>query len=334
MNFKPRNLLKVLIVVLIATIIVTSGLGVMSKLFLADNYSLLTAKLYCDIYLYLEIPTMLSVVLVGAGLGVSGCVMQTILQNSLADPSILGVSTSSSFFALIGLLFIGSVGVLPINLVMFLGSLIGAIIVLVILFIFSMIIQNGRLVGVLLAGVALSAMFGALMTMMLSYMSVVSLKSSIAWMYGSIDSINWLGFIYIAVSLFFGLLFIFPLSKRLDVLAIGYDNALALGINLKKVLIIAVIGVAIILAGGVAVVGPIGFVGLISPHIARRLSSSKQGYLMVNSSLVAANIMLFAELVSKNIAKPYIIPLSAITALMGAPFFLWLLWKNYRSKEL
>ncbi len=335
MNLKPNKFFLILVVILVLMIICVSLCGSLGKFIFIDSESIITAKLYCDIYIYLELPTLISIICTGIGLGVAGCVMQTVLQNSLADPSILGVSTSSSFFALLGLLVFGVTPFLPINLIMFIGSLLGAVLVLIVLFLFSMIIQNGRLVGVLLAGVALSAMFGAFMTLMLNYMSIISLKSSISWMYGSVDSVGWAGCVYIVTSMCCGLVCILPLGSKLDILMIGYDNALALGVRLKSVLFVSVIGIALILAGSVAIIGPIGFVGLVSPHIARRVSAAgKQRYLLINSSLVAANIMLIAELISKHLISPYIIPLSAITALMGAPFFLWLLWKNYRVKKI
>ena len=318
-------------------------LSVMGKISLLSFVSGITDsceihnKLIINIYLYLKLPTILSVLFLGFGLGLSGCVMQGLIQNPLADPSILGVSSGASFFALLAVILCSWFlrAYFSVNLLMLIGSIIGAILVMGVLIIFSRIIQNGRVVGVLLAGVALSAMFGALTIFMMSFMSMIHLKTSIAWMFGSISSISWTGFLVILGGFIAGLAFLAPLHSKLDALMLGYQDAELVGINLFRTLLIAILGISIIIASSVAIVGPIGFVGLISPHIARGLTDSKHKMLMVNSALVSGCIMLFSELLSKNLYPPYILPLSAITAIMGGPFFLWLLWKFYgNSKQI
>jgi len=330
--------MMVLIMLMLLVLVCLSVVGeVKLPLFaiLKGNYYGLTDKLNLDIYFYLKLPTILSILFLGLGLGASGCVMQGLMQNPLADPTILGVSSSASFFALLGLIILpsGFMAIKSINILMVLGSFFGAILVMTILIFFSKVIQNGRIVGVLLAGVALGAMFGALTIMAMNFMSIIQLKASIAWMFGSVSEITWQGFYVILITFSFGILVLYQLHRKLDILILGFQEAEISGVSVQNVLLVSILGVSVIISGSVAIVGPIGFVGLVSPHIAREISGGKHKFLIINSALVAGNIMLIAELISKNIYPPYIIPLSAITAIMGGPFFLWLLWKYYKKSE-
>ena len=285
-----------------------------------------------SIFWYLKLPGVLAITLVGVGLGLAGAIMQGLLQNPLADPTILGVSSGSGFFALLVLLTSSFITADPgmIMALMLAGALLGALLVLSILLGFAALMRQNRLSGVLLAGVALSAMFGALTVMMMNFMPALDLKTSVAWAYGSFSGTDWAGVAMVAGTLLAGSTVLLGSSRALDVLMLGPEEAQALGVSLFRLLSRCVLGIGIIIAGSVAVAGPVGFVGLIAPHMARALAGARHQQLLPHSALVAALMMLGAEWGSKYLVPPYIIPLSAITALMGGPFFLWLLWRLYR----
>ena len=290
-----------------------------------------------QIILWIKLPEMLTAWLVGAGLGIVGCAMQGLLRNPLADPAILGVSSGASFFGILLILFLSTVGLVSANFMMFLfiaASFVGASVVMLILYLFTRITQDGRVISVLLAGVALSALFGALSMLLVSFSGDIQMRQAIMWSVGGLVNTSWASVGFVAVIVFVGFWILVRSASELNIISLGEESAKTMGVCVGALLLRLLVASGVIVAAVTAVAGPIGFVGLIAPHVARMLRGAEHKGLMPSSALVGGIIMMTAIYCSKEIAYPYTISVGIIMALLGAPFFLWLLWKNYRKERL
>jgi len=268
-------------------------------------------------------------VLVGVALSVSGVVYQGIFKNPMADPYIIGVSSGAALGATVAAILFKGLGVLGFTLVPVL-AFIGA--TLTVFFVYNLA-RTGTKVPVatlLLAGVAIGALLQAL-TSFVMIMGTKDLHFVIFWLMGGFSSKNWDHVMVMLPFLILGLPLIFYYSRDLNLLLLGEERARQLGIEAEKIKKILIVVASLLAASAVAVSGIVGFVGLIVPHIIRLITGPDHRILIPCSALFGASFVVFSDLLARTLMAPTEIPLGVITALFGAPFFIYLLKRSKKG---
>lgn len=278
-----------------------------------------------------RLPRIIMALLVGMGIAVSGAILQGISQNPLADPGILGINSGAGFAVVLYMfLFQGtafyagwaSVFIMPFS------ALVGAFLAAFLIYVISW--KNGKVtpVRLLLVGIGINAAFGAGLIILQMKMEPNDFMKTIIWLSGTIWGTNWT-FVW---ALLPWLLILIPVtfykSKVLDVMGLGDPIAIGVGLHIEKERrILLVISVA--LAGAcVSVGGGITFLGLIAPHIARRLVGPRHAKLLPLTALLGALLLLSADTIGRVIMAPTELPVGIIVSILGAPYFIYLLVKN------
>ncbi|HHT20331.1 MAG TPA: iron ABC transporter permease [Tissierellia bacterium] len=286
----------------------------------------------------IRLPRITGALIAGAGLALSGCVMQNILNNPLASPSTLGVSSGAAFGANLAIILFraGDVSAIGrgwlldqpylISLSAFVVSLSASVIVLALAR-----LRRFSPEAILLAGVALSSIFSAGTAILQYFASDTQLSAAVFWSFGDLGRINWheIGWLTPAV-LIAGCLFSRH-SWDYNALAIGEAGALSLGVQPKKLRLVSMLGAAALTSLCVSFIGLIGFVGLIAPQAMRRLIGGDHRYLIPASALAGAIVLLLADTLARTVLSPIVLPVGAITALLGGPMFLYLLMARRRQ---
>jgi len=271
----------------------------------------------------LRAPRIVIAALTGAALSTVGGAFQGILRNPLADPYILGVSAGAALGACVGIALQYATGYyLASYLPLF--AFLGAMLSLYLVYLSSKISYSANSTGLLLAGVAITFLFSALITVLLA-LSKRELHSMIFWLMGDLSTADWEKISLITLPVIIGCLLLFFSSLDLNALSLGEEEALHLGINTGKLRMrIFFIG-SIIIATVVSFTGLIGFVGLIIPHIARLLIGPDHRVMLPASALLGAIFLILCDTLARMVISPSEIPIGAITALVGAPMFIYLL---------
>ncbi len=275
----------------------------------------------------IRLPRIYLAILAGAGLALSGLGTQAVLCNPLVSPSILGLSAGAAFGASIAILS----GNNEFTLIVY--AFLGAGLAVTLSYFIASLRQSRREV-VILAGVAIGFIFSGL-TVLLQYLAPFqSLRTIVFWTIGSLWNAN-MELVYILFPVVFGggILF-FLLSTSLNSLLLGEENAMAIGIDVKKVRLYSLILSTIVCATIVAFCGAIGFIGLIAPHIARTMFGSNHYFLVPTSMLLGALLLLLADSVSRFMLWPQELPVGIMTALIGGPFFLFQLIRSHQGRYL
>lgn len=278
------------------------------------------------IVLLIRLPRVLLSGLVGCGLAVSGAVLQGVLRNPLADPQVLGISSGAAFGAAVAISFGLSFSLFGIGGIAAF-ALAGALLTMLVVWRISF--QGGKtsVVGILLAGISVSSLLTAAITLIM-VMRRDQLEKVYLWMLGSFSSASYLkvGFLFVVIVVV--LVLIAPSAFSLDILATGDDSAESLGIEARKLRRRMIVLSSLAVAACVSVSGIIGFVGLIVPHIIRLAAGSRNRKLIPLSCIAGAVFMILCDTLARTLAAPTEIPVGAITAIIGAPFFLFLLWRS------
>ena len=282
----------------------------------------------------LRLPRALLAFAAGAALSVSGAVMQSILRNPLASPFTLGVSSGASLGAasviLLGMT-IPFAGPLTLPLAGFMGGL------LTILFALSFAARiDVRMDNhvVILVGMVFSLFVNAITTLIMA-MSHEHMQRMIFWQMGSFSMRDWQAVYILAPVAFFGALFIFFYHRELDIMTFGEETARAMGINLKKVKWFLLVASAAMTGSVIAFAGVIGFVDLVAPHVVRKIFKADHRWVIPMSAVVGGAFMVLCDLVARTIASPRELPVGAVTAMIGAPFFAYVyLGKSGRIKSV
>jgi iron complex transport system permease protein len=268
----------------------------------------------------LRLPRVLLAMLVGAGLGASGAALQGSLRNPLAEPYLLGVSGGAAVGAVI-VFAAGITGDVAVTLAAFIGSLVAVMLAIAV----SRVGARGRSVDLrtlLIAGVIVGAFANATIMVALASAEPNTVRGALFWMMGSAADATWRSVGWLAVSVFGAGAVLIYWAREIDVLSLGEETAAALGVQAersgRRIFFIA----ALLAAATVAVAGLIGFVGLVVPHIARRMGLRSHRPLIVAAGLIGASLVVAADLAARTIEPPTELPLGAITALLGVPFFL------------
>jgi iron complex transport system permease protein len=270
----------------------------------------------------LRLPRSVQAALVGAALAASGAAFQALLRNPLAEPYILGVSGGAAVGAVCAIVLGLAAHVWAVPLAAFLGALVAIALVLRISVSIGSTLDTRVL---LLGGVVIGAFFNACILLALTFADTESFRSAIFWMMGSFSGATWRGSGVLALYLVPALLVLLALARPLNLLAIGEETAAYLGVSVERVKYLAYATASLLTAAAVAVAGVIGFVGLVVPHVVRFIWGSDYRFLIPASALLGAAFLVLADAVARTAAAPTELPMGAVTALVGVPFFLWLL---------
>lgn len=278
----------------------------------------------------LRLPRALLGAMIGLTLGLSGAALQGYLRNPLAEPGLLGVSSSASLGAVLAL-YSGLSLLFPLSLpLMALGF--AFIAVLLVQFLAG---GSGSTITVILAGVAVSAFAGALTSLALSLApNPFALMEIVFWMLGSLNDRSmshvWLVLPFMSL----GWIMLILSGRSLDALTLGQETAASMGVDLRKVQFLVVAGTAMSVGAATAVAGAIGFIGLVVPHVLRPLVGSRPSRLLPASAIGGAVMLLAADIFVRLILPEKDLKLGVLTALIGAPFFLHLVWRLRKGAEI
>lgn len=271
----------------------------------------------------IRLPMTLTCIFVGASLGLAGSHMQTILNNPLASPYTLGISSSAGFGASLAIVTgftIGNITWLSVPLMAFLFSFISSLCIYLI----------GKNKGMksttmVLTGIVIHFLFQALQSLV-QYMAAPEVSQQIVfWMFGSLLKSTWVGVFVTMIILIICLIITSTVVWKITALSAGEERARSLGINVNKLKIQIFLIATLLTTGAVSFIGPIGFIGLISPHFARMSVGEDQRYLAPISAIFGALIMIIASIISKMIKPGALIPIGIVTSIVGVPFLLFLL---------
>ena len=275
-----------------------------------------------DILFSIRLPRVLVAFLMGMALGASGAVLQGILRNPLADPYILGISSGASLTAALGIIggfaFLGS---FTVPVLAFVGAII-----------------TGGIVGVmgwkrggiwperlLLAGVGLSFLFSSLLMLLMSISTDEGLRRAMLWIFGDLSMSEWNRIPYGLAFVLAGIMISATRAKALNALILGDEFAHSLGFSPQRERLILFVSVGLMTAASVSLGGMIGFIGLLIPHIMRFFLGSDSRMLIPASAMGGGSLLCIADLISRSVLPPMELPAGVVTAIIGAPYFLFLL---------
>jgi len=278
------------------------------------------------IVMQLRLPRAIVAALVGGALATSGAVLQALLRNPLADPYILGVSGGAAVGAAVAMALgavLGAGWLVP--LAAFAGALVAIVLV------FRIAVGSGRALDtrvLLLAGVVAGAFFNALILLFLTLTGAGAFRSALFWLMGSLSAASWPQALLLAIYLAPATVALLLLARPLDLLALGEEPALYLGVRVERVKAAAYVVASLAVAASVATCGAIGFVGLVVPHALRLLWGSGHRLLLPASFLAGAAFLLLADTAARTVAGAQELPVGVITALVGVPVFAVLLTRR------
>ncbi len=282
-------------------------------------------NLESEILISIRIPRAVVALLMGMALGASGAVLQGILKNPLADPYILGISSGAALAAALGL--VSGVYILG-NFSIPFTAFAGAAFVSIIVGVFGW--KEGRLLPerLLLAGVGLSFLFYAALMLLISISSHEGIRRAILWIFGDLSIADWSLIPYGIIFILIGLYIAFSRAKALNALMLGDDLAHSLGFSVHRERFLLFISIALMTSASVSLGGTIGFIGLLMPHIVRFLIGADNRLVLPISALCGGAFLCVADLIGRSLLPPMEIPAGIITALIGSPYFLYLLRKR------
>ncbi|MAC78352.1 MAG: ABC transporter permease [Rhodobacteraceae bacterium] len=293
----------------------------LSALF-SDDYGPLTLVMR-----EIRLPRALLALMIGAGLGLSGAAMQGYLRNPLAEPGLIGVSASAALGAVIAInTGLAAMGTFGLPLAALAGAVAGVLLVML------LAAPQGDTLTLILAGIAISAMASALTSLVLNLSpNPFAANEIVFWMMGSLADRSMQ---HVWLFLPFGLLgagLLLSMGRGLDALTLGEDAATTMGIRLPRMRLLLVLGTACLVGAATAVAGAIGFIGLVVPHILRPFVGAQPARLLKASALGGAAMLLMADIAVRLILPERDLKLGVLTALVGAPLFLHLIYKTRKG---
>ncbi|GAA1982404.1 iron ABC transporter permease [Isoptericola halotolerans] len=273
-------------------------------------------------------PRVVMAVLVGAALAAAGAVMQGVFGNPLAEPGVVGVSSGAAVAAAATIaLGLTAFGPWTTAAAAFVGGLVATFVV------YAMARAGGRteVVTLVLTGVAVNAVCGAGLALFTFLGDTQAREEIVFWQLGSLNGTRWVYVAIVAPLVVLGLVGAIVLARRLDLLALGERPARHLGVDVERLRVVAVVLVAMLTAAAVAFCGIISFVGLVVPHLVRMAVGPGHRVLVPASALGGAVLLLAADLVARTVVPYAELPIGMLTALVGGPFFLWLVYRTRRQ---
>ncbi len=276
-----------------------------------------------------RLPKAITAILVGMGLSISGLLMQTLFRNPLAGPYVLGLSSGSSLA--VALLILGSnfmpafwsqIFVLSYGVI--LASCLGSIIVLLAVLFVSKRLRDTM--AILIVGLMFGSFTNAFIGVLSYFSSAEQLQKFTFWSMGSLGNLSWHAILILTIAVFIGLLISLASIKPLNALLLGENYARSLGLNYEKSKLIIILATSILAGSITAFAGPIAFIGLAVPHVAKLIfNTSNHRVLFWATLLIGSGLMLLCDLISQMPGSNFTLPVNAITSIIGAPIVVWLL---------
>ena len=321
-------ILGVCLLVSLLSLLVATSLGSFNVSifdYLLQTSSILENKVLEQI----RLPRVLLAGIVGASLGISGASLQGLFRNPLADPGLIGVSAGAALGASVVIVlgssfipdYIFGPFILPLSAIM------GAALVIYLLYLFTKGFGYQGVTYMLLVGIAVNALASVGIGILTFISSDSELRGLTFWTMGSFGAANWTLVLPALIVILITIFLLIPYSRQLDLLQLGEPEAYRLGVDVKSLKFRVIISSAIVVGISVSLSGMIGFVGLVVPHLMRLLGGVNHNYLLPASALFGATIMIVADLLSRTLIQPAELPVGLLTSAIGAPFFLWLIFR-------
>ena len=277
----------------------------------------------------IRMPRIVLALCVGAGLGMAGASLQAIFRNPLAEPGLIGVSSGGALGVIV-LIITGfsPLGWMSLPLAAFAGAL------LLTLVVYGLARSDGRtqVVTLILTGVAMNSIAGGLIGLASFLANDAELRSIVFWTLGSLAGATWSAVLPVALITVVGLLLLPRYARAMNLIVLGEREAFHLGVSTERVRLLVIVLVTLVAGAGVAVAGIVVFVGLVVPHLLRIVIGPDHRVLLPASALGGAILLLGADLVARTIVVPAELPLGVVTALIGGPYFLFLLRRTTREQ--
>jgi iron complex transport system permease protein len=273
----------------------------------------------------LRVPRALVAALVGAALAVAGAIIQGLTRNPLADPWILGIEAGAAFAVVCSVFLLGASSLTTYALFAFLGGAIAAVVV------YSLGTLGGMSpMKLVVAGAALATLLSSLKTAVL-ILNQQTLEEIRFWLAGSVAGRDLSLLLQVLPYVGVGLLLAFALGRQITALTLGDDVATGLGLRTSWLKVLCVVAVVLLAGSAVAIAGPIGFVGLVIPHVARFFVGVDYRWVLPYSALLGAMLLVSADIAARLVLRPQELPVGIMTALVGAPFFIYLARKRIKG---
>lgn len=339
-------LVSMLVIILIVAIILSVGIG---PLPLSPVQSIAVLLKQLGIHLdtsftnqqeivvtAIRMPRVIFGVFIGATLAICGTAIQGLFRNPLADPALIGISSGAALFTVVmivlGAQLFQNIFTILGNYVLSIAAFAGAFLTTILIYRISQAGGKTIVSTMLLAGIAISAMASAGTGIMTLIANDAQLRTITFWNLGSLGGATWVNVSVLVPLCLICIVGLPALSKPLNALVLGETNASLLGINVERLKTKAILLTAIGIGVCVSMSGIIGFVGLVTPHIIRKMIGPEHRQVFVASGLLGATLLVIADLVCRTIVAPIEIPIGIATALIGGPFFLYLLLKERKSQ--
>lgn len=283
-----------------------------------------------QIWFTIRLPRVLLALVIGGSLALAGCVMQGLFRNPLADPGLLGISSGAACAVALWVVLPISLPTLLMLYAPMLAAFLGALAATIVIFILSQQ-QDGSLSRLLLVGIAINALCGAAVGVLSWISNDAQLRQLSLWGMGSLGSAQWSTLLAVASLMLPTVLIIWRLAQTLNVLQLGEEEAHYLGVDVRTVQRILLLCSALLVAAAVAVSGVIGFIGLVIPHLLRMWLGSDHRAVIPGSVLAGAFLLLLADTLARTVVAPAEMPVGLLTSLLGAPWFLWLIFRQRGS---
>ena len=308
------------------------GVSLLDRLGLAHPFLVEYGPRESGVLVTIRLPRVLLGMLVGAALGISGAAVQGLFRNPLAAPGLIGISSGAALAA-VTVIVLGAtllegltqiLGSLTLPLAAFLGGVAATLII------YKLASQNGRtsVTTMLLAGIAINALTGAVIGILTFIADDEQLRSITFWGLGSLGGATWRSLRVAGPLIIVALVSLPWLARPLNAMLLGEAEANHLGIDVQRAKRRVILWVALAVGAAVSVTGTIGFVGLGVPHLLRLRTGPDHRYVLPGAAMLGAALLLLADLLARTIVVPAELPIGIVTAILGAPFFLWLLLKD------
>lgn len=280
-----------------------------------------------QIWLTIRLPRVLLALVIGGSLALAGCVMQGLFRNPLADPGLLGISSGAACAVALWVVLPVTLPALLMLYAPMLAAFLGALAATGVIFILSQQ-RDGSLSRLLLVGIAINALCGAAVGVLSWVSNDAQLRQLSLWGMGSLGTAQWSTLLAVTSLMLPTVLFIWRLAPTLNLLQLGEEDAHYLGVDVRRVQCILLLCSALLVAAAVAVCGVIGFIGLVIPHLMRMWLGSDHRAVIPGSVLAGACLLLIADTLARTAVSPAEMPVGLLTSILGAPWFLWLIFRQ------
>lgn len=329
---------------LFVAIVVSAGVGAVS-IKPQELWAILLAKMGISsvvsfreeqeiIFWFIRLPRICLGILVGAGLAVAGTLLQGLFRNPLADPTLVGISSGAMLAAVLSIVFNLSLGILGgfwASYTLAFSAFTGACLTTIVVYRVAKANGDFKISTMLLVGIAINAFVMALTGLITSLANDQQLRDLTFWNLGSLGGATWMNVLTLLPFVLVALLFTPALSKSLNLLALGENQASYLGVDIARLRKICIVLATLSVGASVAMAGNIGFVALIVPHIIRKIFGPDHRVVLPGAAIGGAVILTFADALARTLVAPSELPIGVITALTGAPIFVYILLTEHKK---